>query len=179
MGSDREGFCIWLTGLSASGKSTTAAAVTALIEERDRQVTLLDGDIVRTHLSKGLGYSREDRETNVRRVGFVASEIVRHGGAVVCALISPYRAMRDECRALVGSDRFVEVFVNTPLETCIARDPKGLYVKARSGEIKGFTGIDDPYEPPVSPEITLDTIAHTVDRNARCILAYLAAHKWL
>ncbi len=136
-------------------------------------VTLLDGDVVRTHLSKGLGFSKEDRDTNVRRVGFVASEVVRHGGAVVCAMVSPYRATRDEVRATMGSGCFVEVFVDTPLEVCENRDAKGLYAKARRGELTGFTGIDDPYESPESPELRLDTVSHTVEANAQLILRYL------
>ena len=119
---------------------------------------MLDGDVVRTHLSKGLGFSKEDRDTNIRRIGFVAAEIVRHGGVAVCAAVSPYRATRDEVRHMVGADHFVEVFVDTPLEVCERRDSKGMYAKARRGEIKGFTGIDDPYEAPEHPEITLDTV---------------------
>ena len=130
----RQGVCVWFTGLSGSGKSTTADALTVLLLECGRQVTLLDGDVVRTHLSKGLGFSREDRDTNIRRIGFVAAEIVRHGGLALCAAVSPYRATRDECRAMVGADRFVEVFVDTPLDVCEARDSKGLYAKARRGE---------------------------------------------
>jgi sulfate adenylyltransferase len=149
------GFCVWFTGLPASGKSTTAEALVALLLERGRQVTLLDGDVVRTLLSKGLGFSKEDRDTNIRRIGYIASEIVRHGGAVVCAAISPYRATRDECRRLIGADRFVEVFMATPIGVCENRDPKGLYARALRGEITGVTGVDDPYEPPLSAEITM------------------------
>ena len=170
------GVCVWFTGLSGAGKSTTAERLTTLLLEHGRSVvTLLDGDVVRTHLSKELGFSREDRDTNVRRVGFVASEVVRHGGAVVCALVSPYRATRDEVRALIGGDRFIEVFVDTPLEVCERRDVKGLYTKARRGEVTGFTGLDDPYEPPADPEFTLDTVSNTVDVNARMILRALRA----
>ena len=168
------GVCIWFTGLSGAGKSTTADRLTALLQEHGWSVvTLLDGDVVRTHLSKGLGFSKEDRDTNVRRVGDVASEIVRHGGAVVCALISPYRSTRDEVRATVGSSCFVEVFVDTPLVVCENRDTKGLYAKARRGEVTAFTGIDDPYESPNCPELTVDTVSHTVDANAQMILRYL------
>ena len=141
-----------------------------LLLECGRQVTLLDGDVVRTHLSKGLGFSREDRDTNIRRIGFVAAEIVRHGGLALCAAVSPYRATRDECRAMVGADRFVEVFVDTPLDVCEARDSKGLYAKARRGELRGFTGIDDPYEAPAAAELTLDTVSHPVADNARRVL---------
>ena len=170
------GVCVWFTGLSGAGKSTTAERLSALLLEHGRSVvTLLDGDVVRTHLSKGLGFSREDRDANVRRVGFVAAEVVRHGGAVVCALVSPYRATRDEVRALIGGDRFIEVFVDTPLEVCERRDVKGLYTKARCGKVTGFTGLDDPYEPPADPEITLDTVSNAVEVNARTILRALRA----
>jgi sulfate adenylyltransferase len=117
-----QGFCLWFTGLSGAGKSTTAEIVTIRLLEHGRRATLLDGDVVRTHLSKGLSFSKEDRDTNVRRIGFVASEIVRHGGAVLCAAVSPYRVTRNECRALVGAENFIEVFVDTPLEICEARD---------------------------------------------------------
>ncbi|MBN1202831.1 MAG: bifunctional sulfate adenylyltransferase/adenylylsulfate kinase [Anaerolineae bacterium] len=169
----RQGACIWFTGLSGSGKSTTADVLTTLLLEHGRQVTVLDGDVVRTHLSKGLGFSKEDRDINIRRIGFVASEIARHGGMVICAAISPYRATRSDVRNMVGSDHFVEVFVDTPLGVCEDRDTKGLYAKARRGEIKGFTGIDDPYEPPLNPEITLSTVEQTPEENANIILNYL------
>src|SRR3989442_13991919 len=166
----RQGVCVWFTGLSRSGKSTTADALVSMLLEHGRQVTVLDGDVVRTHLSKGLGFSKEDRDTNIRRIGFVASEIVRHGGVVVTAAISPYRHTRAECRALVGGEQFIEVFVDTPLEVCEARDTKGLYAKARRGELTGFTGINDPYETPTAAEITLDTVRRSVADNARAIL---------
>ena len=169
----RQGVCVWLTGLSGSGKSTTADVLTVLLLEHGRQVTLLDGDVVRTHLSKGLGFSREDRDTNIRRIGFVAAEIVRHGGVAIGAAVSPYRATRDECRAMVGAERFVEVFVDTPIDVCEARDTKGLYAKARRGELTGFTGIDDPYEAPATPEVRLDTVGSSVEDNARAILDHL------
>jgi sulfate adenylyltransferase len=130
----RQGVCIWFTGLSGSGKSTTADVLTVLLLEHGRQVTVLDGDVVRTHLSKGLGFSKEDRDTNIRRIGFVAAEIVRHGGTVVCAAVSPYRATRDDVRNMVGKDHFVEVFVDTPIEVCEERDTKGPLRRAvRSG----------------------------------------------
>jgi sulfate adenylyltransferase len=138
-------------------------------------VTLLDGDVVRTHLSKGLGFSREDRDINIRRIGFVASEIVRHGGLAICSAISPYRATRNDVRNMVGGDRFVEVFVDTPIEVCESRDRKGLYAKARRGEIQGFTGIDDPYEPPEDPEVVLQTVGRTPEENAHAILRHLQA----
>ena len=167
------GVCVWLTGLSGSGKTSTAETLAALIRERGRPVSLFDGDVIRRHLSAGLGFSREDRDVNVRRVGFVAAEIVRHGGVVVCALISPYAEARADVRRMVGEGRFVEVFVNTPLSVCEARDAKGMYARARRGELKGFTGIDDPYEPPTHPEIELDTVSRTVEENAARIMAYL------
>lgn len=169
----RQGVCIWFTGLSGSGKSTTAEILTSLLLERGRQVTVLDGDVVRTHLSQGLGFSKEDRDINVRRIGYVASEIARHGGVVICAAVSPYRATRDDVRNMVGDGRFIEVFVDTPLEVCESRDVKGMYAKARRGEIKDFTGIDDPYEPPLNPEITLTTVDTDPMTNARRIIAYL------
>jgi len=169
----RQGVCVWFTGLSGAGKSTTAEILTTLVLERGRQVTVLDGDVVRTHLSKGLGFSKEDRDTNIRRIGFVGAEIVRHGGVAVAAAVSPYRATRDEVRHMVGADRFVEVFVDTPLDVCERRDSKGVYAKARRGEITGFTGIDDPYEAPESPEITLDTVVSSPEQNARRVLDYL------
>jgi sulfate adenylyltransferase len=169
----KQGICIWFTGLSGSGKSTTAEILTSLLLERGRQVTLLDGDVVRTHLSKGLGFSREDRDTNILRIGYVASEISRHGGIVVCAAISPYRSSRNECRKMVGDGRFLEVFVDTPIEICEERDVKGLYARARRGQITGFTGVDDPYEVPVDPEITLNTVEFSAGENARMIISFL------
>jgi sulfate adenylyltransferase len=170
----KQGFCIWFTGLSGSGKSTTAEILTSLLLERGRQITLLDGDVVRTHLSKGLGFTPEDRDTNILRIGFVAGELARHGGSVICAAISPYRATRNEARKMVG-DNFIEVFVDTPIEVCEERDVKGLYARARRGQITGFTGVDDPYEAPVSPEITLDTVNNDPLANARKIIEYLEA----
>ena len=169
----RQGVCIWFTGLSGAGKSTTAEVLTVLLEQHGRQVTVLDGDVVRTNLSKGLGFSKEDRDTNVRRIGYVAAEIVRHGGVVIAAAVSPYRVTRNEVRNMIGEDRFIQVFVDTPLDVCEQRDVKGMYARARRGEITGFTGIDDPYEPPVSPEITLDTLKLTPEENARLILRYV------
>jgi len=168
-----QGLCIWFTGLSGSGKSTTAEILTSLLLERGRQVTLLDGDVVRTHLSKGLGFSREDRDTNILRIGFVAGEIARQRGIVIAAAISPYRTTRNEVRKMVGEERFVEVFVDTPIEVCEERDVKGLYARARRGQIKGFTGVDDPYEVPVDPEITLHTVEISSEMNARSIIDYL------
>ncbi len=172
----RQGVCIWFTGLSGSGKSTTAEVLTTLLLEHGRQVTVLDGDVVRTNLSQGLGFSKEDRDTNIRRIGFVSSEIVRHGGTVICAAVSPYRATRNECRNMVGGGKFVEVFVDTPLDICEGRDTKGLYAKARRGELKGFTGIDDEYEPPLHAELTLDTVSRSSEENARLIVEFLTAN---
>jgi sulfate adenylyltransferase len=174
----KQGFCIWFTGLSGSGKSTTAEILTSLLLERGRQITLLDGDVVRTHLSKGLGFSREDRDTNILRIGFVAGEIARHGGAVICAAISPYRATRNEARRMVG-ENFIEVFVDTPIEVCEQRDVKGLYARARRGQITGFTGVDDPYEEPVNPELILDTVGFDAGMNARKIVTFLEERGWI
>jgi len=175
----RQGFCLWFTGLSASGKSTTADILTIMLLEHGRQVTVLDGDVIRTHLSKGLGFSKEDRELNVRRIGFVASEVMRHGGGVICAAISPYRATRNECRAMIGNDRFIEIFVDTPLAVCEERDPKGMYALARDGKIKGFTGVDDPYEPPHNPEININTVTHTAEENAERIIFHLITQAFI
>lgn len=169
----RQGVCLWLTGLSGAGKSTTAGILANLLTEHGRRVTVLDGDVVRTHLSKGLGFSKQDRDTNILRIGFVASEIVRHGGTVVCAAVSPYRATRNEVRNLVGSENFIEVFVDTPLEVCEERDTKGMYKRARRGEIKNFTGIDDVYEAPQAPEITIETTLSSGFENASKILDFL------
>lgn len=171
----KQGVCIWFTGLSGAGKSTTAEVLTQLLLENGRQVTLLDGDVVRTHLSKGLGFSKDDRDTNIRRIGYVAAELVRHGGTVVCAAVSPYRATRNDVRNLVGSEHFVEVFVDTPLDVCEQRDVKGMYAKARRGEIKEFTGIDDPYEAPLHAELTLDTVGFSAEQNAHAIVDYLVS----
>lgn len=169
----RQGVCIWFTGLSGAGKSTTADVLTTLLLEHGRQVTVLDGDVVRTHLSHGLGFSKEDRDINIRRIGFVAAELVRHGGMVLCAAVSPYRSTRNDVRSMVEQGQFVEVFVDTPLEVCEGRDVKGMYAMARRGEIKNFTGIDDPYERPENPEIVLDTTAHSPEDNARRVIEYL------
>ena len=175
----QHGFCIWFTGLSGAGKSTTADILAAMLLEYGRRVTVLDGDVVRTHLSRGLGFSKEDRDINIRRIGYVASEIVRHGGGVICAAVSPYRATRNECRAMVGNELFIEVFVDTPLEVCEERDPKGMYRQAREGKVKNFTGVDDPYEAPLEPEIVIDTVHFTAEENAEQILAYLLDQKFI
>lgn len=174
-----QGVCIWLTGLSCAGKSTIAEILTTMLLEYGRRVTLLDGDVVRTHLSAGLGFSKADRDTNIRRIGFVASEIVRHGGVCICAAVSPYRATRNDVRNLIGTSHFIEVFVNTPLEICEARDTKGMYAKARHGEIKNFTGIDDPYEPPQHAEIEIDSFTDAPETSARMILDYLIQREFV
>jgi sulfate adenylyltransferase len=175
----RQGFCVWFTGLSGAGKSTIANILTMMLLERGRQVTVLDGDVVRTHLSKGLGFSKEDRDTNIRRIGFVAAEIVRHNGAVLCAAVSPYHAARNECRNMVGPERFSLVYVNTPIEVCEQRDTKGMYAKARQGKLQGFTGVDDPYEAPLGPEVILTTTDSSPEENARKVLEHLVKRGFL
>ena len=135
--------------------------------------------MVRHNLSRGLGFSKEDRDLNIRRIGFVAAEIVKHQGTVICAAVSPYRATRNEVRNAVGTDRFIEVYVDTPLEECERRDAKGMYSKARRGELKNFTGIDDPYEPPVQPELVLETLNNSAEENARMIVEYLLGRGFL
>ena len=171
----RRGVTIFFTGLSGAGKSTVAHVLhTKLLEESDRQITLLDGDIVRRHLSKELGFSREDRDENIMRIGYVASEVTRHGGIAICAAIAPYEAARARNRARIGkTGAYIEVYVSTPLSTCVERDPKGLYRKALSGGLKGVTGIDDPYEAPRTAEITIDTKEISAEDAADTILAYL------
>src|SRR3954470_12158748 len=152
------GITVFLTGLSGAGKSTIAEALIAQLESEDRPVTLLDGDVVRTHLSSELTFSREHRDLNIRRIGWVAGEVGRHGGTVVVAAIAPYEAAREEARALVEKHgRFVLVHLSTPLEVCEQRDVKGFYAMARAGQIPGFTGVSDPYEPPSRAELTVDT----------------------
>ncbi|MBA2703837.1 MAG: bifunctional sulfate adenylyltransferase/adenylylsulfate kinase [Blastocatellia bacterium] len=175
----KQGFCLWFTGLSGAGKTTTANILTAKLLEHGRQVTLLDGDVVRTRLSPRLGFSKEDRDTNIRTLGYLAAEIVRHRGAIICAAVSPYRATRNECRSMVGENRFLEVFVDTPLAVCEARDTKGMYRLARAGKIKNFTGIDDPYEPPLAPEIVIDGAARSAEDNADRIITYLVKQRFI
>jgi adenylyl-sulfate kinase len=166
-----KGFTVWFTGLSGAGKTTLSAAVTEEIRARGRRVELLDGDVVRTNLSKGLGFSREDRDTNIRRIGFVAKLLTRNDVAVVVAAISPYRAIRDEVRAEIGG--FVEVFVRCRLEELIRRDVKGLYERALRGEVAQFTGVSDPYEEPLNPEVVVDTDQETVEQSVATIVAAL------
>jgi len=167
------GFVLWLTGLSGAGKSTIAAKLGPALAERGHRVELLDGDEVRTNLCQGLGFSREDRDTNIARIGYVAGKLAKHGVAVLVAAISPYRQARDLVRAEV--DNFVEIHVAAPVSTCAERDPKGLYAKALSGEIKHFTGVSDPYEPPLAAEIVLHTEAESVDESVEQVIAWLEA----
>jgi adenylyl-sulfate kinase len=162
------GFTLWFTGLSGAGKSTLAAAVSAELRRRGIAVEVLDGDEVRQNLSKGLGFSREDRDTNIRRIGYVAKLLARNGVAVITAAISPYRAIRDEVREDIGA--FIEVYVKASLDECIRRDTKGLYARALAGEIPQFTGVSDPYEEPVSPELVIDTEREQVGESAARVI---------
>ncbi|MDQ1475376.1 MAG: adenylylsulfate kinase, partial [Actinomycetota bacterium] len=171
------GCCLWFTGLSGAGKSTIANIVVEQLRERGRKVELLDGDEVREHLSKGLGFSKADRDINIRRIGWVASVLARNGVVSVTAAISPYRELRDEVRG--WTDNFVEIHVATSLEDCESRDVKGLYAKARAGEIPEFTGVSDPYEPPLSAEITLETAGHTPEESAAEVITWLEQHDLL
>ena len=171
-----DGYVLWFTGLSGAGKSTVARALLAKLASRGQRVELLDGDEVRTNLCQDLGFSREDRDTNIARIGYVAGKLAKHGVAVLVAAISPYREARDRVRA--GVDNFVEVHVAAPLSTCAERDVKGLYAKALAGEIKNFTGVSDPYEPPLDPEIVLHTEAESVDDSVHQILAWLEANQF-
>lgn len=166
-----KGFILWFTGLSGSGKTTISKALEPELKARGCKVEILDGDVVRTHLSKGLGFSKEDRDTNILRIGFVANLLSRNGVVAITAAISPYQAIRDKVRAM--GPYFVEVYVKAPLEVCEARDVKGLYAKARAGEIKGFTGIDDPYEEPPNPEIICYTDGESVAESVTKILSKL------
>jgi adenylyl-sulfate kinase len=168
------GFTLWFTGLSGSGKSTIAHLVGPELDRRGLVVEYLDGDNVRTHLSKELGFSREDRDTHIDRVGWVASRLTRQGGAVIAAAISPYEATRRAARDMVEEvGTFVEVYVKASVDECAKRDVKGLYEKAFKGEIKEFTGVNDPYEEPSSPELVLDTEAHTPEESAGLVVAEL------
>lgn len=173
--SNETGFVVWFTGLSGSGKSTLTEALAPVLRERGLRVEVLDGDIVRTNLSKGLGFGKEDRDTNVLRIGFVANLLARNGVAVITAAISPYRGIRAQNRALVESDgsAFIEVFAGASVEQCEARDVKGLYAEARAGNRPGFTGIDDPYEAPEAPEVRCETGAERVEQSLARITAYL------
>jgi adenylylsulfate kinase len=171
---ENNGFTLWFTGLSGSGKSTLAQYLTPILKERGCKVEVMDGDEVRENLSKGLGFSKEDRDTNIRRIGYVANLLSRNGCCAITAAISPYAAVRNEIREMTqATARFVEVFVFAPLETVEERDTKGLYKKARAGEIKNFTGISDPYEAPETPEVLVDTSKESIEESAEKILAFL------
>jgi len=170
-----KGFTLWFTGLSGSGKSTLSSALAAHFRDKGYKVEVLDGDVIRTNLSKGLGFSKEDRDENIRRVGFVCDLLSRNGVIAIAACISPYRDIREENRARVEGDgaAFVEVFCRCPLETLIERDIKGLYRKALAGEIKNFTGVSDPYEEPAHPEVVVETDRETEQESLQKILNYL------
>ncbi len=171
----QQGFTVFITGLSGSGKTTLANFLAnELYGNRNRKVTVLDGDIIRRHLSQELGFSKEHRNINVERTGFVASEITKHGGISICALIAPYETSRKKNRELISKyGKYIEVYLSTPLEICEKRDPKGLYAKARKGLIERFTGITDPYEPPANPEITIDTSKVSPEMSAKIVMNYL------
>jgi len=170
-----KGLTLWFTGLSGSGKSTLAQYLTPILLERGCAVEVLDGDEVRENLSKGLGFSKEDRDTNIRRIGYVANLLSRNGVCAITAAISPYRSVRDEIREMTSAT-FVEVFVHAPLAVVEERDTKGLYKKARAGIIKNFTGISDPYEEPETPEVVVNTGDESIEESAERILAYLTEH---
>ena len=163
-----DGATIWFTGLPSAGKTTIAHQLEKRLLDEGHKVEVLDGDVVRTHLTKGLGFSKEDRDENIRRIGFVADLLSRNGVVVLCSVISPYRAIRDEVRELHGG-RFVEVYVSTPVDVCAERDVKGLYAKQRAGEIKGLTGVDDPYEPPRSPEVVVPTHEQSLEESVETV----------
>ncbi len=172
-----QGFTLWFTGLSGAGKTTLTEAIVPELRARGVKIEVLDGDEVRTNLSKGLGFSKEDRDTNIRRIGYVARLLSRNGVGVIAAAISPYREIRDEVRASVEAEgvKFVEVFVKASLDTLVARDVKGLYKKAIAGEIKQFTGVSDPYEEPLNPEVLVSSDNETVAQSAATIIAKLEA----
>lgn len=171
------GVVVWLTGLSGSGKTTIAIALQKSIISRNINIELLDGDCIRSNLSQGLKYSKKDRDINVRRVGYVANLLSRNGVIVIVALISPYRAIRDEMKLM--NNQFIEVYVDAPLEVCELRDVKGLYASARNGKIKGFTGIDDPYEPPLHPDITCLTSQESIEESVLKIVRVLEERNFL
>ncbi len=164
----QRGVTVWFTGLSGAGKTTISKAVAQALQARGYKVEILDGDIVRENLTKDLGFSKQDRDENIRRIGFVSQLLTRNGVIVITSAISPYREIREEVRSRIGD--FVEVYVNAPLETCEQRDVKGLYKKARAGEIKQFTGIDDPYEPPLNPEVECCTNAESIAQSMEKVI---------
>jgi len=170
-----DGITVWLTGLPSAGKTTLATVLCDRLRTAGHRVEMLDGDVLRTYLTADLGFSREDRTQNVLRVGFVAHLLSRNGIIVVCSLISPYRADRDQVRALHG-DRFMEVYLSTPVEVCAERDVKGLYARQRAGDLKGLTGVDDPYEPPLRPELVVPTHAQSLEESVDMVWAGLPAH---
>lgn len=170
-----KGFTLWFTGMSGAGKSTISELIYERLKSSGAKVELLDGDVVRTHLSKGLGFSKEDRDTNIRRIGFVCELLTRNGVIALVAAISPYREVREEVRAKIGS--FVEVYVHCPVEVLAERDVKGLYKKALAGEIGAFTGVSDPYEPPANPEVTIDSSRETVNESVEKVWAKLREMK--
>jgi adenylylsulfate kinase len=172
-----DGFTLWFTGLSGAGKSTLANLVAAELRNRGRRVEVLDGDEVRTNLSKGLGFSKEDRDTNIRRIGYVCNLLARNGVIAISAAISPYREVRDEVRRLHNS--FFEVFVKCPIETLVERDVKGLYKKALKGEIANFTGVSDPYEDPLNPELVVETHRETREESLQRLIAKLESLKYV
>ncbi len=173
----QRGVTLWFTGLSGAGKTTISNALEIVLRERGCKLERLDGDIVRENLTKGLGFSKEDRDINIRRIGFVAHLLTRNGVMVLVSAISPYRAIRQEVRETIGD--FVEVYVNAPLNVCESRDVKGLYARARAGEIKNFTGIDDPYEAPLSPEVECRTDLESLDESVGKIVTYLESNGYL
>lgn len=174
-----QGFTVWLTGLSGAGKSTIAERLAPELAARGCSVEVLDGDEVRTHLSKGLGFSREDRDINIGRISFVASLLVKHGAAVITAAISPYAQAREDARRRIGDARFVEVFVRCSLDELVRRDVKGLYKKAIAGELQHFTGVSDPYEAPESPDVIVDSESESVEESVGAILAELKRRGYL
>lgn len=174
---EHRGVTVWFTGLSGSGKTTISQALVAKLREMDVKLEVLDGDIVRTNLTKGLGFSKEDRDENIRRIGFVSNLLTRNGVIVLVSAISPYKAIRDEVRDRIGD--FIEVYVSTPVEVCEERDVKGLYAKARSGEIKNFTGVSDPYEAPDHPEVECQTQAETLEESVKKVFSKLEAMGYL
>jgi adenylyl-sulfate kinase len=173
----QKGFTLWMTGLSGAGKTTIAKIVEAELKSRGLKIERLDGDVVRQSLTRDLGFSKEDREKNIERVTFVAKLLSRNGVGVIASFISPYRAVRDRVRS--ETTNFIEVFVNAPLEVCAERDVKGLYAKAFAGEIPNFTGVSDPYEPPLNPEIVLNTHEETPEESAQKLISYLEQHGYI